>query len=393
MGPYWLLLLVSGVSGFFLCELKKSRSRVLLFVAALTCVMAAMGAIRNPTVGVDTKMYMEYFSGVCGQDFTFLFNSANLYWKEPGYGLLNFIVSRVTQNPQVLIGLVSALIIILRGIFIYIYSSSSWVSVFVYISFGFFGYALCTLRQELAISILLFALPFLQKRKLLPYALITVAAALFHASAWILLPIYFIANLPLNRIMLGVYAGGTLLLLLISEPLLAFVTKYVYKIYQPGSYYTMGRDYSTAVFPVVTFILALLLMKKLLALRPENRVLINYACYAGFLFVLTLKHFIFQRIALLFLPAALLLIPEFLRCVFPDSAKQEKLRGLLALDNSRKKQNREKIGELRLELKNEMALYYTVLGLILAGCMVYFLFLLTSNRLLLAPYHTIWFTA
>lgn len=391
MGPYWLLLFIAGGSGFLLCELKKSRSRDLIFVAALICAMVVMGAVRNPTVGVDTQMYMDYFSEVCGQNFAFLFDRANLYWKEPGYSLLNFAVSRVTQNPQVMVGLISALIIILRGIFIYFYSSSSWVSIFVYISFGFFGYALCTLRQELAISILLFALPFLQKRRLLPFVLITVAAALFHASAWLLLPIYFIANLPLNRITLSIYAGGTLLMLLISEPLLGFVTKYVYKIYQPGSYYTMGRDYSTAVFPVVVFILSILLMKKLLALRPENRVLINFSCYAAFLFVLTLKHFIFQRIALLFLPVALLLIPEFLRCAIPDPEKQEKLRGLLALDNARKKQNRDRIAELRLELKNEMALYYTVLGLLLAGCMVYFLFLLSSNRLLLAPYHTIWY--
>ena len=45
------------------------------------------------------------------------------------------------------------------------HSSIVWLSVFVYITFDFFGYALCTLRQELAISIALFGIPFLQDRK------------------------------------------------------------------------------------------------------------------------------------------------------------------------------------------------------------------------------------
>lgn len=390
MAPYWLLLLFAGVSGLLVCELKKSRRRDLLFLAVMTVVMVAMAALRAKTVGVDTRMYMEYFSGVCGQNASFLLDKANLYWKEPAYSLLNFLISRVSQDPAVFMGIASGLIIVLRSVFLYRYSPSPWLSVVVYIGFGFFGYALCTIRQELAISVAMFALPCIQNRRLLPYLGIVALAALFHTSAWFLIPVYFLARLPLNKITLGIYCGGTLLILLFSEQMLAFVTKYVYRSYQPGSYYTQGRDLSTAVFPVLVFVLAFLMMKKLLAGNPANIVLINFSCYAALLFLLTLKHFIFQRIALLFLPAALLLLPEILNCAKPGGETRAELERLRSLDKGRQKQQRDRIIALTAEYKNQLALYYTTLGLLLVCCAVYYLFLLSANRLLLVPYVPLW---
>lgn len=420
MAPYWLILLFACVLGFLVCELdllftpleslvrgrdEKSWTKPLLtalgrmrkqdffFIVLLTAAMAAMALVRAASVGVDTKMYMEYFSAMGEKSAAFLFSGDNVYLKEPGYGLLNFLLSRFALDPRQFVGIVSALIIILRMAFVCRHSASPWLSVAVFISFNFFGYALCTLRQELAISIAFFALPYLEKRKPAPCVLLIVLAAAFHASAWLLLPAFLLALLPLNKLMLGIYAGGTLFLLMFSEPIMGFVTRYVYKNYEPGSYYMQGRDYSTAVFPVTLFILAMLLSKKLLARRKANMILINFSCYAAFLFVLTLKHFVFQRIALLFLPAALLLIPEILRCVSPNEEKRLELARLNGLGKARQKQNRDKIAALKLELKNEMALYYTSMGLILAGGAVYFLFLLSANRLMLVPYLPFWMAA
>lgn len=387
MAPYWGLLAFTGILGFLLCELKQSRKRDFVFLAAIAVVMVAMAALRAPSVGVDTQPYLNTFKYISGAEtFSDFWVRSGAYRKEPGYSLLNFIVAHFTKDPIVFMGIVSALIITLRLIFLYFYSPSVWISGFVYISFGFFGYAMCTLRQELAISIMMFALPLIQKKKIVPYMLICAVAATFHMSLWIMIPVYFIAQLPVNKIMLGIYSAGTLGILLFSEKFLDFITQYVFKAYKPGTYYTLGRNYSTAVFPVLVFILAMLLFKKLVERNPRNTIWINLSCYAALLFILTLKNFIFQRVALVFLPVALLLIPELVLAVRPNGEKLEELARYQAMDKARQKQHKDKIASLKIEHKNEMALYYTSMGLVLAGCAIYFLFLLSANRLLLVPY-------
>lgn len=387
MAPYLVLLFLSGVTGFFLCELKKSKGRDLLLLALVTVAMCTMASLRAASVGVDYQPYVDYFQGMCEQDASFLFSEANGYRKEVGYTLLNFVVSRFTQNSFVFMGISSSLIIILRSIAIYRFSSSVWVSVFVYISFGFFGYSLCTVRQEMAISVAFLALSFLQNKKILPYMALIILAGTFHKSLYLLIPIYFVANLPLNKIILSVYGAGTLLVLLFSEEIIDFTGKYIYESYQPGSYYMRGRNYSTAFIPVVLFFVALIMKKALLKRNPKNIVLLNFSCYAAALFVITLKNFIFQRVALIFLPAALFLIPEMINALAVDESKYAELQKE-NMDRTKKKQSLQKLGALREQRKSELTLYYTSMGLILAGCILYFLFLLVANRLLIVPYVT-----
>lgn len=386
MVPYLVLLFAAGLLGFFLCERKPSRKKDFWLLLGATVVMVAMAAMRSAKVGVDTQPYLDYFKLVSEQDLAFLFSSSNTYQKEIGYSLLNYAVSIFTDNSFVLMGVVSGLIIVLRSIAIWRQSSKIWMSVFLYISFGFFGYSMCTLRQELAISIVLFALPFLQKRKPLPYMLITILAATFHSSLWIMIPVYFVANLPLDWRMLSVYVVGMLTVLLFSEPLIEWFIRLVPRFagYAPGTYYMMGRDFNTILMPILFFLIAFLMQKRLLARSPENRVLINLACYSALLFALTIKHFVFQRVALIFLPVMLFLIPEMLVSLKPAQEDYAALNQ--PIDKNKKKQMLKKYGELKNQYDGEITLYYTATGLILAACILYYLFLLYANRLLLVPY-------
>lgn len=386
MVPYYGLLIFAVVFGIVFCELKKSDKRNLIYVAVLGVMMVLMAAFRAPSVGIDTQPYLDYFSACFGQGWSFVFDRANLYWKEPGYTVLNLLISWVTQSPRLFLGITSGLIIIMRLVFICKNSSMIWVSVVVYISFGFFSYSMCTLRQELAISIFMLFIPYLMNRRFLPYALGTLLAATFHLSVLICLPIYFIVHLPLKKWLLGLYCGATLAVLMVSETAIGFVTRFIYKDYQPGSYYMMGRDYNTAFFPILFLVLAVLLYRKLVSQNKHNVVLVNICCYAALLFALTVKHFIFQRIALLFLPILILLIPEIIRCAAPDEAIREQIEQMKQIEAHRKKQQTGKLGAAKAELKNQKSLYYTVMGLVLAGGAIYFTFLLASNRLGLVPY-------
>ena len=176
-----------------------------------------------------------------------------------------------------------------------------------------------------------------------------------------------------------------MLYFLFSEPVLSFITQYVYQHYQVGSYYMLGRDVATAVIPVVFSIVAVLLQKPLLERNPKNLPLINLALYCGCLFLMTLKHFVFQRFALVLLPVSMLLLPEINRCLAISPQQQEELdslrRAVKAGTGSKKR-----YGELRAQLKDKRIMYYASIGFILFFGFLYMVWILAANRLNIVPY-------
>lgn len=387
MLPYYLMLAFVAVLGILLCEIKKSKRRDVIYLCITASAMIVMASIRNLTVGADTIAYADYFTTIAQNDFAFFLSPNNRYRTEIGYSLINFVVSRFSQDPYVFMSVVAALTIGLRAVAIYQQSSSVWVSIYVFVSFGFFGYAMCTLRQEIAISVFLFAIPYLQNKKPIPYFLLVLLAGTFHKSLWLMLPLYFIAHIPLNWKSVTVYSAGTLFAMIFSEPILTFITKYVFTTYQIGTYFTKGRDFNTAFIPLVLFIVIMLLRKRLLARNPKNIVLMNFCAYASFLFLITIKHFIFQRVALIILPAALFIIPEILNSMTPNPEKFSELERLKA-EGKGKKQTGEAVVKLKLELRDAVAWYRAAIGFILFGGVMYQMFLINMNRLLLIPYVT-----
>ncbi|MFV0496716.1 MAG: EpsG family protein [Candidatus Fimivivens sp.] len=388
MLPYVVLFAISGLLGIVICERKPSPKKELIVLGVMTLLMCTMAALRSGSVGVDYNwVYRDYFLTVRAHDFSFLFSADNLYKAEPVFGLLNQIVALFTGNPLVLWWTASVVIILLRVIFIWKYSSKIWLSVFCYIGLGFFTYAMCTLRQELGISVAMFALPFLQKRKPLPYFLIVVLAGLCHTSLFILLPLYFIATIPPTKWMIGLYATGFFAVIFFSESILQLITTHIprFAIYTPDSYYMQGRDINTVIIWIIILVIASLLYKKLLERDKNNLVLFNLFLYGTLIMSWTMKHFVFQRVAFVLLPFSVILIPEIVQSLQPSPNL------LNALDNAKtKKLNGQQIASLKHEHKEAVRMQYSVMGLLMTLVILEYFFLLYANRLLLLPYTPFW---
>ncbi len=389
MAPYLLLLASISVGGLVLCERRRSRRRDRIFLLAACAAMFAMSALRDPSVGVDNSLYyLPYFEQVAGSDFSFLWSDQNIYRSEPGYSLLVFLISRISDSPTAFFAIQAMLTIGLTGLLAWRYASSVWVCLFTFVSFGFFGYTMVTLRQQLAICVMLLAVPWLQKRRPIPYLLIVALAASFHKSLWVLVPCYLLAWLPFCWQTLAVYAGGTLILLFFTDPILDLVTRFVYTIYTADNYYrAVGRDIQTAVVPVLLFVVAVLLGRRLLRRNPANLPLIHFSCWSACLFLLTLKSFIFQRLALIFLPVAVLLVPEILNACGPEPDELTEFEQLRSAGKGKKLSARALKQKARL--RDDWSMYYSALCFILFVGWMYYLFLLVSNRLLLVPYAAI----
>ncbi len=388
MLPYIVLLAVSGAAGILICERKPSRKNELIVLGIMTLLMCAMAALRGENVGVDYDwVYRDYFLAAREHGFAFLLSDQNIYRVEPVYGLLNQVVALFTPDPMALWWTASVVIILLRVVFIWRYSPKLWLSVFCYIGLGFFTYALCTLRQELGISVAMFALPFLQRRKLLPYFAIVLLAGLCHSSLFILLPVYFIAAIPPNRWMIGLYATAFMSVIFFSEILLKWFVALLprFSMYTPDSYYLKGRDINTVIIWVIVVLIAALLYKRLLERDKNNLVLFNLFLWGTLIMTLTMKHFIFQRVALVFLPFSVVLIPEMVQSMLPSAQLHS------APDGAKGgKMNNQQIAAQKHKHREDIRMYYSVMGLLILLVVLEYLFLLHANRLLLVPYTPFW---
>lgn len=389
MAPYLILAAAAALLGFFLCELHPSRRNDIILIAVLSAAMFFMSIFRAISVGIDYAAYLDYFWKVCDGGLPFLFSKDNVYWREIGYSLLEYILSLFGSTPMVYSVGIALVCLGLNAVFVYKYSPSVWLSMFIFISFGFFGYTLCTIRHQIAIAIFMFALPYLQKKQFVPYLLIVLLTATFHKSMLIWIPVYFLAQLAMDWKTYTFYGVCLFLYFLFSEQVLSVITQYIYTGYQVGSYYMQGRDVATTVVPVVFFAVVLLMQKPLLTRNPRNLPLMNLSMYCACLFLMTLKHFVFQRFALVLLPVSMLLLPEITRCLAISPEQQQELNQLKAAvkaGTGNKKVNLQRYGELRGKLRDKRAMYYASIGFILFVGFLYLGWLLSMNRLDLVPY-------
>ena len=122
------------------------------------------------------------------------------------------------------------------------------------------------IRQSFAIGIFLFAIRYLKEKRFVPYLLIVLLAATFHKSILLLIPFYFLAQVPICWKTLAVYGTGTILIMAFFWPIFEFITQFVYQFYatEEGLYFLRGRDWQTAFIPVSLAVVALLLKGRLL---------------------------------------------------------------------------------------------------------------------------------
>ena len=373
MMAYGLVVFGILLLGLFLGEWKPSRKKEILFLCIASVVLIGFSSLRATNVGIDYfQFYVPFFENVHSGGWKYLISGDNPYRTEFGFSLLTFLLSKVTGSVFVYMAVIAVLMVGLTALALYRDCPKPWLGMFLFVAFNFFGNTLSYIRQSLAIAIFLFAIHYLKEKRFAPYLLIVLLAATFHKSLLLMIPVYFLAQIAVNKISVGVYAGVTALVLIFSWQIFDLVTRFVYKTYatEDGLYFMNGRDFMTGFVPVLAMLAMLAFRKLLLKRNPRNVVLINLAMYAGVLFILTWKHFLFQRVGNIFFTASILYVPELLVALKPtEEEKQKRFLGG------------------RGEWMNH-AYYYGLAIVVILGLIYYFWFI-EQNRINLLPFFTL----
>ena len=209
MRYYWILVIIYL---FFLKvifrDIKNDKRRQRNFIILALLPIFFLMALRNPySYTGDVYNYHRYFMNVGKTNWANIFSLIDRF--EVGYVVLNKILYTICPWDQAIIVFEAAFCLISVGIFIYRNTDQPFYSILAYMSLGIMNMQMTGFRQGLAISMLMYSVEFIKRKKVVRFAIIVVLAALFHKTSIIFLFAYFVLNRRLSIPWQIVLAGFT----------------------------------------------------------------------------------------------------------------------------------------------------------------------------------------
>lgn len=176
------------------------RWRINSFVAFSAVHLVLFHALRDPYIYPDNSTYALAFETISTFSFKETVFQSNpwISW-EKGYLALNWLLSNISNNPELLF--ISVSIFIVAGLIWFYYKTSYMIliSILLYMLYGVLFYqSLFVLRQHIACVLILMALYYI-KRKVVSIFLF-IAAILMHYSAIIVLPFIFFRRIDVRKL-------------------------------------------------------------------------------------------------------------------------------------------------------------------------------------------------
>ena len=165
---------------------KTSFSRLFRIITALLFICIV--GFRDYSVGVDSERYMQLFYAIPFQNYQWIeigFDRLVRFLYDAGFSYTGlFLACIVLTTIPIFLALEKCSHYTFTAILMYILTLTSVTN---------------GMRQCISVAIFLWAGYFIVSRRLLPFLLCMVPALLFHASTIILIPLYFIANISINK--------------------------------------------------------------------------------------------------------------------------------------------------------------------------------------------------
>lgn len=269
---------------------KKSKVIGNLFSAIAILIPSILAGIRTTDIGIDVDVYVNN-NFMWATHHTSLFVFVSRVNSDFLYLALNFFVSRFTNNLNIFLFIVQLINTVL--VYLYIYSKKdnhSMAMMYAIYLFIFYNSSLNLVRQSLALSTVIFSFKYVDSKQKFKYYLTNFIAILFHSSAIVALPIYYLANMKDSKnnkyfkliiiigLMLGVVLYKDILILFINLGILP--SKYMAYL---GLYARTSLNLNLAAsgFCLIWIIIFFLVSKK----DETNNSYRNYFMIIGLIFI------------------------------------------------------------------------------------------------------------
>ena len=320
MEIYLCLSLFLAGAGGYLCMSRPAPWKRPLFWGLAFLALTLVSGLREG-IGYDYDTYAQYYELLSREGVGAFFRENPRM--EPGLFFLMVPFSWFTSDPRwMFLGLAAVSSgLLLEFVRRNVPERYEWVAVYAYVTLTFFYGSMNLMRQSMAALIALYAIPFVLKRRPLPFFAVVLLAAFFHRTALILLPFYWILNLPFRRWTPAAYlAGGTILYFAVT-PILRRVTGWVYSYYSVSlSIYMKPGGAVYLILPSLLAAVFLLCAAPFLEKKENNKIFLHFVLWTLLFYVLMTRHYIMERLALYFFLPLIWGIPELLSALTPPKA-------------------------------------------------------------------------
>ena len=307
-GTMWLYLgMISlvGINGYTIQNKYIAVNTKLMLIIPSFCILLFFSAFR--ITGADTLVYKEIFVTASRGEY-------NSFLIEPGFWMLNRILSFFTNTPHSIISLISLLTLffVYKTLSFFRYSISIGIAIFAYVSIFYFqAYNLA--RMYLAASFLLYSFKYLYEDKQKKYALCILIAILFHYSA-ILMFFPFLMYKIYKRSKIFFYISVALIFL---SSFIFFEYFHLFNIfYRYSAYFDMietgSFGFGQIIFHLPFFILMFLFKEKLKP-KPIYDLFIVFTISSMFFSFLAYKIFILGRMLVYYNVLLIVIVPYLIK--------------------------------------------------------------------------------
>ena len=308
------------------------EKRRINFIKIAMLLLILQSGLRNWYVGSDTFQYSIRFDYVRRSSWSDLItNFLSFQGKDPFYTLFQKTFQILTSDYQWYLLLVATIFMSALGHFLIkntTHIRHAVVALVLYMG-NFYGFFSITgIRQTLATAMLLWSFQFIKERKLFYFSALVLVAGLFHISAFVFFPLYFIAPIKRPRLIFILSLIGLPLVFVFKNQLAIFFVNFVDAGDRFGSYadqYKTGGSVVLTAAHILLGIWALTLITKTLSIAPKTYLMFNTFAVALFFFPLQWVNPSAGRIAQYFTVIMMVWIPFLLDSATINKPKNREL--------------------------------------------------------------------
>ena len=305
------------------------ESRVHLFVAVVTFAVIVFFAGARSYVA-DTTAYIKMFN-----DYPLFQNAHDVIFdssaREPGFRLFSILIKTyISDNYTVWLSIIAVISGICVMVPLYKYSCNFGVSAFLFMASCQFTWMFNGMRQFLVAAIIFSCTGLILKNKTLLYIIIVFILSTIHKSAFILIPMYFVAQgEPWNKRTL-LFIGCIVLAMLFTSKFTNLLTDVVEQTdYATSVEEFRNTDDGTSIIRIlvesIPIILAFIYRNRIKGkLTPIVKLSINMSLIASGLYVISKiasSGILLGRLPIYFSMYNLILLPWLLRNIFDKKEK------------------------------------------------------------------------
>lgn len=295
---------------------RRIKNLSIVYVSLAALVFIIISGLRRG-IG-DTGMYMHSYR-LMVQD-----PSSADFSRDAGFTALSFILSQISSNPQTLIFVVALITNGLNIAMLYKYKSYLELQLYLYMASGYFTVTMNGIRQCLAAALVFVCNKFIVNGDFKKYLIFVLLISLFHGSALIMIPIYFIVRQKAwskNVVKLIFLACiGVIFYDSFSEVLFKALQNTQYGHY--SEFQEGGSSIVRTIVNAVPVILAYIKRDELKEKWPESNIFVNMSLINVIFVAFGMMNWIFNRFSLYFQLYNFILLPFIIKNCFKGKERR-----------------------------------------------------------------------